>query len=588
MFFFTKGEWKVGFRLIYALANILTPGRSPGCGNYIELNAKKRPSRVAVYFEDRRLTYAELNALSNKIANFFSSLGAVKGDTVALLMENCPEFLAVVGGLSKLGVVTSLINTNLRLKALSHAFKICNPKWAIVGANLIPAVEEIMGQMPVDKDKIFVWDGGPPNGYERKSLDTLLRDISEANPRNKHRPRLNDHTINIYTSGTTGLPKAAKVSNRRWFFTGWALGFSLAKLSPEDVVYTPLPLYHSIGMFVGWGGALVAGAGFGIRRKFSASEFWKEAKKFNATLATFIGEMPRFLLNQPPSVQEKDHSIRRCITVGLRANIWEEFSKRFGIEQVYEFYGATETNVGIMNADGRPGYIGRLLPLQGLIVKWDTQREDFVRDEKGRCIICKPGECGVLLGRSISFLGYDGYLDDKESEGKLVRGVRYKWDKFFNTGDMVKLHEDRWVSFVDRLGDTFRWKGENVSTKEVENILDGYPSLTDINVYGVEVPGQEGRAGMASAVFGDDLDLEDFSRFVVDNLPHYARPLFLRKCREMPTTVTLKHVKYTLREEGFNPAVVKEPLYFWDRNQEKYIPLNEDLYADIVAGNIRL
>lgn len=586
LFIPTKNEWKVGFRLLWAFADMLT--HRPSCGGYVQRHARVRPNNIAVFFNDREITWAELNADANRIANLFSSLGAKPGDTVALYMENCPEFMMILAGLSKIGVVTSLINTNLRHKTLSHAMTICSPRWIVVGASLLPVLEEIQEGLPVKRDKIFVWDGEAPADYKDTDLALLTKSVSSENPPKIHRHRLSTHALNIYTSGTTGLPKAARVSNRRWFFSGWALGYAMSNLSSRDVIYVPLPLYHSIGMYVGWGGALVVGAGIGIRRRFSASEFWSEAKRIGATATTFIGEMPRYLLNQPPRPEEKDHGIRQVITVGLRANVWEEFEKRFGIGTIFEFYGATETNVGIMNADGRPGFLGRLVPLQALVVRWDQEAEDFVRDKRGRCIICEPGETGVMLGRSISLLGFDGYLDDRETQAKIMKGVRWPWDEFFNTGDMVKVHEDRWVSFVDRVGDTFRWKGENVATKEVEMILDGHPAVKEINVYGVEVPGQEGRAGMAAAVFEPGWNCEEFSRFVQDNLPHYARPLFLRDCKEMQTTITFKHVKYNLRKEGFSPSVVKDRLYFWDRSREFYVPLEEDLYADIVNGNTRL
>lgn len=585
----TKTELLVVSRLFVSMSKMLAGGRS--IARLIEKWARIAPDRTAIYFEDRRVSYRELNEQANRVANHFRSLGAKEGDVVAVYMENCPEYLMLIAGLNKIGVVSSLINTHLRHKPLIHAFVICNPSFAVASEPLMPAMDEVLSELPLSRDKVLVWDGKAPAGEESRDLGAALEKASAQPPANPAKPGFTKHVLNIYTSGTTGLPKAARVSNRRVFFSGYALGYAMGRFGKDDVIYTPLPLYHSIGMFVGWGSSLATGAGFGIRRRFSASDFWSEAKNFGATGATFIGEMPRFLLSQPPGPHEKDHSIRRVITVGLRANIWNEFQQRFGIEKIFEFYGATETNVGIMNLEGRPGFIGRYIPLQAAVVKWDSDNESIIRNEKGRCERVKPGEEGMLIGRVsrvLNLLGFDGYVDDEATRTKLIKGVFQPWDEFFVTGDVVKLHEDRWVSFVDRSGDTYRWKGENVATKEVENVLDGCDGICDINVYGVKIPGQEGAAGMAAVVIEGELDCDQLSVFVSDNLPHYARPLFLRVCDELPMTVTMKHIKYQLKKEGFDPAKIKDPIYFWDRHEQKYKRLEEDLYADIVGGNFKL
>ncbi len=589
--FFSKAEFKVMGRLSVSLYRLLLGYRSVPA--LIEKWARLTPDRTAVYFEDRRLSYRELDRKANQVANHFLEIGARQGDVVAVFMENCPEYLALIAGLNKIGLVASLINTHLRQLPLSHAFTICEPRWAVIGRSLYEAVEEVMDDIPLDEDHVRIWDGEPPAGMEERGLEEVVNKASgDPPPPSSRAPASFDaHVINIYTSGTTGLPKAARVSNRRIFFSGYALGHALGQFSGEDVIYTPLPLYHSIGIFVGWGSALAVGAGFGIRRRFSASEFWREAIEFGATGATFIGEMPRFLLAQPESPEEKEHNIRRVITVGLRGNIWEEFQERFGIDRIFEFYGATETNVGIMNIEGRPGYLGRLMPLQAAVVKWDPEQEAIIRNDKGRCEWAEEGEEGMLIGRVsrvLNLLGFDGYVDEEATQTKLIDGVFKKRDRFFVTGDVVKLHPDRWVSFVDRSGDTFRWKGENVATKEVECVLDGCEMVCDVNVYGVKVPGEEGAAGMAAIVPEGEFLCDDFSKFVARNLPFYARPLFVRVMKELPMTVTMKHIKYVLKKDGFDPSKVEDPVYFWDRHEERYKLLDDDLYADILHGNLRL
>jgi fatty-acyl-CoA synthase len=549
------------------------------------------PDRPAVYFGDRIVTYREQHMQMNQVANHFLGLGAKTGDTVAIFMENCPEYLSLISGLHRIGVVGSLINTHLRQKILIHAFTICNPRWIVTSASLLPHIEEILVDIPVGRPNVWVWDGPAPEGYKERDLAEALKGVSCAEPDKPHKPKFDDHILNIYTSGTTGLPKAAKVSNRRVFFSGYALGYCMSRFGPHDCIYVPLPLYHSMGIFVSWGGALTTGAAIATRRRFSASEFWPEAKRVNATGAVFIGEMPRYLLAQAPGPQDKDHRIRRVITVGLRANVWEEFRDRFGIEKVFEFYGATETNVGIMNLEGRPGFLGRYLPLQAAVVRWDNEAEALIRDEKGHCIWCEPNQEGMLIGRKsklLNLLGYDGYLDDAANEAKTIHGAFRRGDEWFSTGDVVKLHEDRWLSFQDRAGDTYRWKSENVATKEVEIVLEECPQVCEVSVYGVKIPGQEGAAGMAAIVCEGEWDESDLSKHIEEKLPYYARPLFLRRCKELPKTSTMKLIKYTLRNDGFDPTKVPDPIYFWDRALNRYVPLEEDLYADICNGNVKL
>ncbi len=559
----------------------------------LEKWAKKTPDHPVIIFEDRKITYGEFDSLSNQVANHFSSLGIKKGDVVAMMMENCPEFLILFTGLNKIGAVASLLNTHLRKKPLTHAINICYPKFIVSGANLVTHIENVIDDITLNKDNIWIWDGKAPAEYEARDLNEKLKTASTAPSENQVKLKFDDQVINIYTSGTTGLPKAARVSNRRIIVGGYGVGYMLAGIRQKDVLYVPLPLYHSLAVYVGWGATLVSGGTIVIRRKFSASNFWTDAKKVNATVSIVIGELPRYLLSQAPGPAEKDHNIKRLITVGLRGSLWEEFRNRFNINQIYEFYGATETNVGVANIEGRPGMMGRIAGVMAAVVRWDPDTETLIRNEKGRCIKVKTGEEGMLLGRKNFFtnkllLGFDGYVNQEETNKKLIKGVFHSWDEYFITGDVVKMHENKWISFCDRSSDSFRWRSENVATQEIENILSDFTKIEEVSVYGVKIPGEEGAAGMAACVFRDTMDDDGLSDFVIDNLPHYARPLFIRKCKELPKTSTFKRIKYTLRNEGFNPTEVKDPLYFWDRHQEKYMPLNNGLYEDIINGHLKL
>ncbi len=555
--------------------------------------AKKIPDHAVIVFEDRKVTYGELEALSNQVANHFSSLGIKEGDVVAVMMENCPEFLILVTGLNKIGAVASLINTHLRKKPLVHSINICYPKFIVASANLVTHLDDIIDDITLNKDDIWIWDGKAPAEYKARDLNETLKTASTAPSENQVKLKFDDQVINIYTSGTTGLPKAARVSNRRILIGGYIVGHSLAAITQKDILYVPLPLYHSLALYVGWGTTLVSGGTMVIRRKFSASNFWTDAKKVNATVSVVIGELPRYLLSKAPSPAEKDHNIKKLITVGLRGSLWEEFRNRFNINRIYEFYGATETNVGIVNIEGRPGMMGKIMGIMGAVVRWDPDTETLIRNEKGRCIKAKEGEEGMLLGRknfltNKLFLGFDGYVNKEETNKKLIKGVFHSWDEFFMTGDVVKVHKDNWISFCDRSSDSFRWRSENVATQEVENILSDFNEIEEVSVYGVKIPGEEGAAGMAACVFKEAVDGDGLSAFVIDNLPHYARPLFIRICKELPKTSTFKRIKYTLKNEGFNPNEVKDSLYFWDRHQEKYMPLNNGLYENIMNGDVKL
>jgi acyl-CoA synthetase (AMP-forming)/AMP-acid ligase II len=556
---------------------------------FIDKWARIHPDRPAIYHGDRVMTYREQQELMNRVANHFQTLGGKPGDVVAVIMENCPEYLTLIAGLNKIGMVASLINTNLRQKVLAHALTVCTPRWIVAGQSLIPAVEEALPDLALGKDTIWVWDGAAPEGYEKRDLGEVLKAVSSGPVDTTHKSQTTGHILNIYTSGTTGMPKAAKISNLRFCLGGHGMGWAMARYSYHDCVYAPVPLYHSLGITAAWGGALANGGAIGLRRRFSASKFWDDAIKYNATAAVMIGEMPRYLLAQTPKPQEKAHKITRVTCAGMRENIWNEFQERFAIDKIFEFYGGTETNVACLNLEGRPGMLGRLWPLMAAVAKWDADTETLYRNEQGRCVRVQPGEEGMLIGKLSSLLKtFDGYLSEKDNQAKMATDVFKPGDTWFVTGDVVKVHKGRWVSFVDRAGDTYRWKAENVATKEVEMILDGCPGMTEVNVYGVQVPGEDGAAGMAAVVRDGEWNGQSISEYVSENLPPYAIPLFIRVCAELPKTATLKHIKYVLKKDGFDPSKIEDPLYIWDRHTKQYKILDEDLYADVIGGNVKL
>lgn len=571
----------------YALAN-LRPTKRISPAALVEAHAKANPTGAAILFESRRISHAELDRAANRYANALLSLGVRKGDVVALVMDNRPEYVIAIAGGSKIGVVTSLVNTHVGGAQLEHALRICSPALVLAGSEHVAKLDEIRDALPVGLDRVLVWSDGDDHGSIEgaTSFDAILERSSEANPGRTRVQKGEEPLLYIYTSGTTGFPKAALWRNDRFFRAAGIFSQVLLRIDPSHVVYgSGLPMYHSSGVVLGWGVALAGGATFAMRRKFSASGHWEDCERFGATHFMYIGELCRYLYNAPPHPKERAHRIQAILGAGLRPEIWEGFQARFAIPKVYEFYGATEGNVGLVNIEGVPGMMGRLLRDHDVFRALPGTAE-IERDAEGRAVRAKPGEKGILVGRITRLNRFDGYVDKAKNEEKILRNPLGDGRDYFNTGDLVKLHEGRWVSFVDRLGDTFRWKGENVSTNEVQEVLNRFDGVQESNVFGVEVPHADGRAGMAAMVVDERFDLDGFAEYVKRNLPSYARPLFLRLQREMRVTATFKHVKTDLREDGFDPSKVGDDrLYFLE---DRYVPLTEAIHRAIASGEIRL
>ncbi|MCA9771719.1 MAG: AMP-binding protein, partial [Myxococcales bacterium] len=385
----------------------------------------------------------------------------------------------------------------------------------------------------------------------------------------------------------TGLPKAAIVTNQRMMAAAHAFGKVMVEGRPGDVIYVSLPLYHSSAMYIGWGSALSTGAAVALRRKFSAHNFWRDVRHFDATAFLYIGELCRYLLNTPPVEGEASHRLRVGVGNGLRPDIWRAFQERFNVPLIREFYGATEGNAPVMNFQGRPGMVGRKRRGQ-ILVKCDPATGDVKRNAQGLCDEIGPGEVGLLLGRISRVMKFDGYVDQQATQKKVLKDVLKKGDEYFNSGDLIQLHPDGWLSFADRVGDTFRWKGENVSTNEVAEILNGAPGVLESNVYGVHVPHTEGRAGMAALTTGEGFDLERFAAFVAEKLPGYMRPQFVRILGDgaMRITGTFKHQKVDYRKEGFDPATVADALYVFQDGA--YAPIDAALHAKIASGEVKV
>lgn len=566
------------------------PGSGYTVADLFEDRAAAHPERLALVGTDETLTYGELDAAANRVARWARAQGVGTASVVAVVMGNRPAYVATWLGLAKVGAISALINTSLTGPALARAVELAGAGHVVVDgpfADQWTAATEHLDEAPA------LWSrrGAVPGATD---LDADLAERSGAPLGSSARSELGpeDLLFFIYTSGTTGLPKAAKFPHAR-FLAASAGGQAMGDWGADDRVYVPLPLFHTAGGVAAVGGAIQGGSTVVIPERFSASRFWSDCVTHGVTAFQYIGELCRYLVNAPPHPDERRHRVRVAVGNGLRPDVWPAFQERFGIERVVEFYGATEGNVALANLDGRIGAVGRLpgavrAALGVHLLRYDVENDEVFRDAQGRGIEAEPGEAGELVGKISRTARFDGYSDDAATEAKVLRNVFADGDAYFRTGDLLRLADDGYYEFVDRIGDTFRWKGENVSTAEVAEVLGVHPDVGEANVYGVAVPGAEGRCGMAAVVADGDLDPADLGRHVTAQLPAYARPRFVRLVEGMAVTGTFKHRKVELVGDGFDPALVDDPLWLLDTATDTYVPLDAPLHRRITSGDLRL
>jgi fatty-acyl-CoA synthase len=442
-----------------------------------------------------------------------------------------------------------------------------------------------------------IWIHGAGDDQFPRIDDGIERYAGNALHDGERRPvTIDDRALYIYTSGTTGLPKAANVSHGRVMqWSHWFAGLMDARAS--DRLYNCLPMYHSVGGVLATGAVLVGGGSVVIRETFSAGRFWSDLVRWDCTLFQYIGELCRYLLQTKPHPHEKHHRVRLCCGNGLRPDVWRGFKERFRIPHILEFYAATDGNVSLVNVEGVPGAVGRIPPFlahrfPATLVKYDADRHAPVRDASGFCVRCAPNEVGEAIGqlqkdRSNVGSWFEGYTNEAASEKKILRDVFEPGDAWFRTGDLMQKDERGYFYFVDRIGDTFRWKGENVATSEVSEAICAFHGIEEANVYGVAIPGTDGRAGMATIVAGNGLDLAAFRAHLIDRLPDHARPVFLRVRDDLEVTATFKHTKSALVREGYDPVATGDAIYFNDRERQAFVRLDKALYDRIQTSQIR-
>ncbi|XP_069030444.1 long-chain fatty acid transport protein 2 [Embiotoca jacksoni] len=554
------------------------------------------PHKLFIVFEKESYTYAHTDKRSNKIANALQAhRGYRAGDSVALFMGNEPAFVFTWLALAKLGSPVALLNHNIRTKSLLHCFNCCKAKVLIAASELKEAVEDVLPSLTEHGVTVLLMT----KHCDTPGIEGFSEKVDEASDAALPRSLRSDITfksaaVYIYTSGTTGLPKAAVVNQNR-LLTALAV-LSSNGVNPSDVIYVNLPLYHTAGFIIGFIGSIETGSTIILKRKFSASQFWDDCRKYNVTVVQYIGEVMRYLCSTPKKDKDKDHKVRLAIGNGIRAEIWREFLNRFGDIQIREFYASTEGNVGFVNYAGKIGAIGRvnffhrrLFPYT--LVKYDTEQDEPIRDANGLCMEAPKGETGLLVSKITDIAPFVGYAQNEEqTERKRLRDVFKKGDLYFNTGDLMRIDQDNFIYFQDRVGDTYRWKGENVATTEVSDILTISECLKEANVYGVQVPGHEGRIGMAAVTVNKNAQFDGSKIYnhVVSYLPSYARPRFIRIQNAVEVTGTFKQMKVKLVEENFDPGRIQDPLYILDDSAKSYVPLTTLVYSSIISGNIKL
>jgi citronellyl-CoA synthetase len=576
-------------KVIKHLPNIAAENRE-SWGSMLEETAEKYPDNAAIKSEDGSYSWKEYNEWTNRYANFFIARGLQKGDTVVVFLENRPELLMVYSAMGKIGAANSMINTNLRQDSLLHCLKLNPANTFIVGEEVLDAFEEVKAELNLREDQhiYFLRDKGEktaPDGYV--DLKDAIESIPPTNPLTTAEVKPPDPLSYVFTSGTTGgMPKAAIVTHGRLVRGAYFNGIAVLNMKPNDTMYVPLPFFHTNALALSWPCVFLNGSALAIRRKFSVSNFWSDVRKFNVTAWCYIGELCRYLMNQAPRPDDRNNSLIKIIGNGLRPDIWKAFKNRFAVPKVYEIYGAAESNlyfVNMLNLDCTQGFSNS----PHTIVRYDIDEDVPLRNPDGFMQSVEVGETGLLLGEISEENPFIGYTSQEATASKIIHDVFNKGDAWFNTGDLVRDIGFGHIQFVDRTGDTFRWKGENVSTTEVEKVANTFSQVSLSSVYGVTMPGGDGRAGMIAIIPKCDIEKFDFTEIAAHfrgALPSYAVPKFLRINTELECTPTHKIKKVNLKNEGFDPGAVSDAIYVLLPGEAAYKPLTEQLYAEVMEG----
>lgn len=572
-----------------------TPQTLASPGAIFQQQATKQPHAHFLSFENERYSYGEFNLWVNRLAHTLKAQGIHKGDCVGVMLENRPALIALVLAVNKIGAIAGMLNHKQQENVLAHSLNLIQPKLLVVGEECLAAMASAQPYLDAwdNTDVVHFYVPDHPAGETAipphyTNLIRLSAAASHQNPVETGTMTLADECYYVFTSGTTGLPKAAPMTNLRWYKAGVGFGKMSMGLKSSDTLYCCLPLYHNTALAIGLSCVLTTGASMALARKFSVSNFWQDIRQYNATSFVYIGEVCRYLFNMPEQQNDRDHPIRVIVGNGLRAEIWDEFQQRFGISRICELYGASEGNIGFVNAFNLKRTVG-FSPMNFRVVSFDVDNEVPIVGSNGYMQQVKKGDVGLLLSEVSKKAPFDGYTKKEANEDKLLRNVFKPGDCWFNTGDLVRVQGFRHVAFVDRVGDTFRWKAENVATTEVEAEIHSFQDIVEAVVYGVKVPNTEGRAGMVSLILeqGRRFDPSEFYQHIKRKLPDYAVPLFVRLSQYHETTTTFKVKKTELKKESYRLLQPEDAIYVLIDRALGYEPLNAEILADIESGNIR-
>jgi fatty-acyl-CoA synthase len=541
------------------------------------------------------LTYRELHHRVNQYARWALEQGVSRRDCVCLMMPNSPEYLAIWLGISSVGGVVSLLNTSLTGSSLAHCINIVSPRHLIVSSEFLA---QVTATLPLVCSSPTIWTYGARSSHGEPIEEAIQRQNFEPIPEAEQPPvNIEDCALYVYTSGTTGLPNATRISHGRVMqWSHWFAG--MIDVQRWDRLYNCLPMFHSVGGIVAPGAMLVGKGSVVLQERFSASQFWDDVSRWECTLFQYIGELCRYLLHAQPSPGETKHQIRMTCGNGMRPDIWAAFQKRFAIPRIVEFYAATEGAVSLFNVEGEIGSIGRVPQFLAsrfttTLIRNCAETGDPVRNEQGFCIRCSPNEVGEAIGSLKDGLGnvanrFEGYVSSESSQRKILHNVFQPGDAWFRTGDLMRKDERGFYYFVDRIGDTFRWKGENVSCTEVANVLGAFRGVKHATVYGVNVACADGKAGMAAIVAEEEFDTQSLRAHLLQHLPGFACPVFLRLRDEIDVTTTFKYNKTNLVRQGFDPDITEDRILFFHSGREQYVPVDKDTFRNIHAGEVRL
>ena len=555
------------------------PSAKTSIGKVFQDRAARHGDKLFLKFEDREITYREANETVNRYAALLAARGVGHGDVVGIMVRNSPEPVLIMLAAVKCGAVSGMLNYNQRGDVLEHSLGLLAATLVVAEPHFADPIEE----SGADTDNLILLD----------EFQRLAEPAPTANPATASAVLAKDKAFYIFTSGTTGMPKASVMTHYRWLRALAGFGGLGMRLNSGDTLYCCLPLYHNNALTVALSSVLNSGATLAIGKSFSASKFWDDVIRYDATAFVYIGEVCAYLLSQPEKETDRKHRVRVIAGNGLRPAIWDQFTERFGIDRVCEFYAASEGNTAFVNFFNLDKTTG-ICPTPVAFVEYDEESGDPVRDGKGRVKKVKRGQSGLLLSKVSNLQPFDGYSDKTESEKKLVRDAFKEGDVWFNTGDLMRSQGFGHAAFTDRLGDTFRWKGENVATTEVEAAVSTDAQVRECTVFGVEVPDTGGRAGMVAIQLkeGQEFDGKALAKAAYDKLPSYAVPLFVRVVEELAHTSTFKSQKVDLRKQGYGGSSgagdddlkVDDPIYVLSGKDEGYVEFYDDYLTQVKDG----